>query len=220
MRTHTGVKPYACNVCNRAFSKKSYLRLHLRIHSGEKPYTCEYCNKNFARANTLSRHLTVHTNEAKYQCKVCYKKFRRLTSLNEHTFTHTGQRPYVCKICSKSYNNAGSLYAHRKKCQKKIILDIPVLTPEPLQPIENNLYSSQEVYSPSTQTLVFSDNRLDEMMFNDASAIESSYQYVITALPEQTPIEILHSFPVEESDIYDMNLKHFSTSEDEIFQSL
>ena len=46
--THRGERPYACELRNEAFIKKSHLKIHRRIHSGERPYVCDVCNKTFS----------------------------------------------------------------------------------------------------------------------------------------------------------------------------
>lgn len=46
---HSGIKPYACNLCGKAFSLDFNLKTHMKIHSGEKNYVCSFegCGKRF-----------------------------------------------------------------------------------------------------------------------------------------------------------------------------
>jgi hypothetical protein len=60
-RTHTGGKPYACDVCNKQFSAPSTLTQHKRTHTGEKPYECDVCNKRFLQSGHLATHKRTHT---------------------------------------------------------------------------------------------------------------------------------------------------------------
>ncbi|KFP70100.1 Hypermethylated in cancer 1 protein, partial [Acanthisitta chloris] len=40
MRSHLGLKPFACDACGMRFTRQYRLTEHMRIHSGEKPYEC------------------------------------------------------------------------------------------------------------------------------------------------------------------------------------
>ena len=44
-KTHTGDKPYQCNMCEKAFRVKSYFNAHLMNHTDEKPYLKQVFNK-------------------------------------------------------------------------------------------------------------------------------------------------------------------------------
>ena len=53
LRAHTGDKPQECSHCDKAFSRKGYLKIQLRMHIGEKYYKCYYwlCESIFKMNN-------------------------------------------------------------------------------------------------------------------------------------------------------------------------
>lgn len=56
LRIHTGVRPYKCTYCDRAFTQSNDLTLHIRRHTGDKPYVCGVCGDRFIQGTALQAH--------------------------------------------------------------------------------------------------------------------------------------------------------------------
>ena len=73
MRTHSRVKPFACDSegCGYRCATMDNLRKHTRrLHTGEKPYACnaEGCDARFADSSSLCRHGRTHSGDKPFAC--------------------------------------------------------------------------------------------------------------------------------------------------------
>ncbi|PRD17859.1 UNVERIFIED_CONTAM: zinc finger protein [Trichonephila clavipes] len=60
---HKMEKPHVCQICNKAFTRTSHLKMDLRVNTKEKPYVCEVCSKVFSLSGGLKNRLLIHTKE-------------------------------------------------------------------------------------------------------------------------------------------------------------
>ena len=104
---------YECVKCNKFFSTPHGLEVHVRrSHSGKRPFACEICNKTFGHAVSLSQHRAVHTQEKSFQCKQCGKCFKRSSTLSTHLLIHSDTRPYPCQYCGKRFHQKSDMKKH------------------------------------------------------------------------------------------------------------
>ncbi|XP_070547003.1 uncharacterized protein [Ptychodera flava] len=53
-------KKFTCEECGTAFYTLSHLHRHMMIHTGVKPYACSVCGKKYSRQDNLRVHLKTH----------------------------------------------------------------------------------------------------------------------------------------------------------------
>lgn len=54
----SGIKPFSCPICPKAFTKKHHLKTHLNYHTGFKPYKCPHtnCGQCFTQSSNMRTH--------------------------------------------------------------------------------------------------------------------------------------------------------------------
>lgn len=122
---------FACDMCDKRFTRAYNLRSHKRTHTNERPYVCSFCPKAFARQHDRKRHEALHSGEKKYECRGvladgitpwgCGHRFARPDALGRHFRTEAG------KECIRELIQE----AEREKLEKSIIKvsgDAPGLT--------------------------------------------------------------------------------------------
>ncbi|TFK51771.1 hypothetical protein OE88DRAFT_1734802 [Heliocybe sulcata] len=123
LQSHTGHRPFQCEVCKQNFSEAATLQQHMRRHTQEKPYVCDFpgCSKAFAITGALTIHKRTHNGEKPFKCPHCDKAFAESSNLSKHLRTHTGVRPYPCleEGCDKCFARPDQLTRHMSVHRKK-----------------------------------------------------------------------------------------------------
>jgi len=75
--------------CDKSFSQRTHLLIHIRSHSGEKPYVCGIPD--------------------------CEQRFSQLGNLKTHERRHRGEKPFVCQFegCDKRFSQRSNLRSHK-----------------------------------------------------------------------------------------------------------
>lgn len=91
-------KKHTCTYsqCNKSFSQRTHLLIHIRSHSGEKPYLCSVpcCGQRFSQLGNLKTHERRHRGEKPFACDVsgCEKRFSQRSNLRSHCVSVHGLR--------------------------------------------------------------------------------------------------------------------------------
>lgn len=103
-----------CHICDRTFSQKVTLTIHMQSHNS---IFCGMCKKSFPHED----HLNAHTCDPSAGfdmdsrvCRVCGKKFANPSALKTHSVVHTGEKPYSCNMCGKRFTQKGNLKSHQR----------------------------------------------------------------------------------------------------------
>lgn len=107
-------KTFKCNVCGKAFKRKSHLTRHQILHTGQKPFACQLCDERFTRSENRARHvMQVHQTGAQHECTICHKQFGKLHTMERHMKLHEVNRPHGCDTCGNRYTRAHKLALHK-----------------------------------------------------------------------------------------------------------
>lgn len=76
--------------CGKKFKCQSSMILHIRTHTGEKPFECEICHMTFATNSNRRDHMLRHDQSRPHECTECKKAFYRHNLLKDHMLKKHG----------------------------------------------------------------------------------------------------------------------------------
>ncbi|KAK3092888.1 hypothetical protein FSP39_008434 [Pinctada imbricata] len=115
-------KPLYCKLCRgKTFTATATLIYHYRSHAGIKPFVCLICNTTFTRQHSLNYHMLIHNNQSRFTCKDCGRKFRHPSHFKEHLRRHTGETPFVCTDCPCRFKTRNTYKRHLKTRHGKLL---------------------------------------------------------------------------------------------------
>ena len=65
--------PYK-DICNHVAKYRHNLKYHIRTHTGERPYRCDICGCDFKRQYTCKQHMLTHPEMKGELCNYCRKR--------------------------------------------------------------------------------------------------------------------------------------------------
>ena len=112
-----------CRICKtKTFTATATLMYHYRSHAGIKPFVCLICNTTFTRQHSLNYHMLIHNNLNRFTCKDCGRMFRHPSHFKEHLRRHTGETPFHCSDCPLKFKTRNTYKRHLRTRHGKLLV--------------------------------------------------------------------------------------------------
>lgn len=134
--------PLVCRICEgqKCFTAQATLMYHYRSHAGIKPFVCGICQTTFTRQHSLNYHMLIHNNKSRFTCGDCGRQFRHPSHFKEHLRRHTGETPFECTDCGVRFKTRNTYKRHLKTRHGKLLTvnGIVTLSTEEFMKVKTN----------------------------------------------------------------------------------
>ncbi|XP_053312372.1 transcription factor IIIA [Spea bombifrons] len=148
----THKEPSVCDVCNRKFKTKAYLKEHQVVHSEErKVYNCprEGCDRTYTTLFNLKSHiLTFHEEQRPFVCEHagCGKTFALKLSLERHGVVHDPAQKKKQKVRTRQRRSLASRLSGYKPSKNDLAALAPTVCDTEAAP-ENKPQESETTHA-------------------------------------------------------------------------
>lgn len=127
--TGTDDRNHKCDICNKCFTTKYFLKKHKRLHTGNimkwndyfhqlsfrEKFVCKFLiGFFFSFGRTRACWCCLFLGEMPYACEQCNRTFTFQQSYHRHLSYHTNDRPHSCTICGHAFKELSTLHNHQR----------------------------------------------------------------------------------------------------------
>jgi len=117
VHTHTGSKPYSCRHCSDRFTWHNQLKTHLlKSHNEGTWFTCEICEKNFSHKVYLKRHVLIHEDVKLNAGNECPVNVSTAAALKSDQAVHSEYKQFCCGKCGRYFKYKNNVVRHFEGC--------------------------------------------------------------------------------------------------------
>ncbi|KAK7116593.1 hypothetical protein V1264_002251 [Littorina saxatilis] len=113
--TYGEQKRWQCELCDKSYTTKHNLVMHMLDHNGIKPHLCLVCGKYFKQLSHLNTHMLTHDKVRPHVCDTCGKGFTQISHLKRHLTVHQETKPYCCDECGRGFTFPSELRIHKER---------------------------------------------------------------------------------------------------------
>ncbi|KAH7969092.1 hypothetical protein HPB52_014576 [Rhipicephalus sanguineus] len=116
-------RKFICEYCPYTSDYRAKLNRHMRLHTGERPYQCEVCGRAFTRKDHLQKHLPTHdgrvlkdslSSDHHHHNNNGNGTLASAASFLGSLLSATSQHPYRCKLCGRGFIQKHHYERHAK----------------------------------------------------------------------------------------------------------